>query len=763
MKKSNLLTLGTASICSCVVMTQNLHAADDIEVSGNVSVAVQDLQDSGDQANLEKYRDGLNDRTAVEQLHINGGKDDIYFNVRGRDINQRDQFLFGEVGKYGKYKVDASWDEAPRNYGSGVYLGTNKNGYWSVADATQATLESNFTPLDQQPSAAQQAVLLDFLATGSNTVNMSQLRETGTISMSFSPFKNMAINAGYAHQTKDGSRPLSTGSYRRSKTGADAFGGVGENFRLYGLELPALVDNETNTFDLGFDYNRNNWFTDFAVRYVDFSNNQDFITWDNPLLLVGEDNEPGGAALNRLDQAPDYDSLAFSFTGGIAGLPLKSRFTATLSRDEITQNDDFLAYTVNTAVLDADGNVAATRPLPANDLDGDVTTTFVNLVLASRPMPRTTVNLRYKYYDYSNDSKRIDWDGWVRIAEVDWKAEDYTNRVPEYEKTRYGIDGTYRISSAIKLRAEAARETYDRNKDRNADTEEDIFNGTVQFRLSDWGLARIGYTYKDRSIDDGYVAVISLSNEWDQLRMFDQADRDRQSVEAYFGWDASDKAVLSFSLNYDDDDYDDDYYGLHSAEAYILGLDFSYRLSDSTNFSVYYSREDAETKQLNRTKSDNTGNGAFEVPQNDWKTKVEDTTDAFGFVVNAELIPDKLDASISMDYSKGEGSFDTKNTNFEAGITTTSATAYPWSDVDSKIAELKVQLNYHWTDQLETGFRYYYNKFDLDDFAVDEVVPYSGTPSDQQGNTLSHFIFMDSNLDDYDADFFAVTLTYSFK
>jgi MtrB/PioB family decaheme-associated outer membrane protein len=739
MKKTNLLTLGTASICSCALLGQNLYAADEMVVTGDVSVAVQDLQDSGDRSNLEKYRDGLDDRTAVEKFNLKGIQKDFHFSIEGRDLNQKDQSIFGEMGKFGKFSVQASWDETPRNYGSGVTLNSNNGGYWSVPDATQATLESHFTPLDQQPNAADRAVLLNFLGSANN-INMSQERETGTISFSIIPTKNLNISAGYAHQTKDGKRAFSTGSYRRDKLGAENFGGVGENFRLYGLELPAVIDNETNTFDLALDYARDRWFTNFSVRYVDFNNDQDFVTWDNPLLLVGQDNEQGGAALNRLDQAPDYDSLAFNFTGGIAGLPLKSRFTATLSQDTISQDDNFLAYTVNTAVLDADGNVAATRQLPRNDLDGDVTTTFVNLVLASRPLRRTSVNLRYKYYDYENDSKRIDWDGWVRIGETDWKEADYTNRVPEYEKNRYGIDGTYRISSAIKLKAEAARETYDRNRDRSADTEEDIYKGTVQYRLSDWGLMRVGYTYKDRTIDGGYIGEIGLSHEWEEMRMFDQADRERQTVDVYFGVDPFDEATLGFSLTYNDDEYDDHYYGMHDAESYILGVDLSYQLTDHVNFSAYYSREDSETNQKNRTKSDNTGNGAFEVPENDWKTRLEDT-----------------------DYSKGEGSTKTHNTDYVAGITTTSATAYPWSDVESEMTEFKVQFDYHVTDQLDAGFRYYFSKMNLDDFATDEVVPYSGTPADQQGNTLSHFIFMDANQDDYDANFFVLSMTYSFE
>ena len=105
MKKLNLLTLGTASICGWALIGQNLHAADEMVVTGDISVAVQDLQDSGDRSNLEKYRDGLDDRTAVETLNIQGIQQDFHFRVDGRDIGQKDQFVFAEIGKYGKYRV----------------------------------------------------------------------------------------------------------------------------------------------------------------------------------------------------------------------------------------------------------------------------------------------------------------------------------------------------------------------------------------------------------------------------------------------------------------------------------------------------------------------------------------------------------------------------------------------------------------------------------------------------------------------------------
>ncbi|MBE9540503.1 MAG: MtrB/PioB family decaheme-associated outer membrane protein [Proteobacteria bacterium] len=764
MNKGNLLTLGAVSLCSCALLAaQGLRAEEEMVVTGDVRVAVQNLDVDGDAAGVEKYRDGLDDSAAVEQFDLWGSKDAFYFSLEGRDLGQKDQSLFGEVGKYGQYKLKASWDEVPRNYADGTYAGTlTSGGYWAVPNVVQGILEQNFTPLDQQPSAANQRVLQNFLLTA-NKINLEQQRETGAIELMFTPVQNMDISAGYARQTKEGMRAFSTGSYRRDKLGAENFGGVGENFRLYGQEVPGLIDNETQTFDLGLDYSRDNWFMDFSYRYVDFANNQGSVTWDNPLLLIGQDNEQGGSPINRLDQAPDYESDTFSFTGGIAGLPLRSRFTATFSRDQITQDDDFLAYTVNPAVLDADGNIAATRPLPASNLDGDVETTFVNLVLNSSPLPRTTVNLRYKSYDYANDSKRIDWDGWVRIAETDWKEADYVNRVPEYEKTTLALDGTYRFGRKVKLKAEISQEEIDRNDHRAADNTEDSYGATIQISAADWALLRFGYRFADRTIDGEYIAEIEQSHGWEETHMFDMAERERQTLDAYVGLDPMDNLSVGFNLTYIEDEYNDKVYGLHDAESLLMGIDLNYWLSDSLQFSAYYSREDRDSTQLNRTKSDNTGNGAFEVPENDWATDLGDTTDALGFALDATLIPDKLTMALSLNYSMGEATFDTRNTDYVAGITTTSATAYPWSDVESEMTEFKAEFDYYWTDQLSTGFRYYYTKFDLDDFAVDNVSTYNGNPVGAQGNASSHFIFMDANHNDYDAHFVALTLAYAFN
>lgn len=773
MKKRYIRSICTAAVGCCMVLPSLALAEEAMKTSGSVTVGIQNLNLNGDkESKFEEYQDGLREDITVEQLQMQGEKDDMHFNVEGRDISQKDQSFTAEGGQYGKYKLQFKWDEIIKNYYNGAkFLGTETSpGTWSVPNSTQSTLETNFTALNTEPTAGEKAVLQDFLS-AAPTVDLKVEREKGEVNLLYSLYKNFNIRAGFSHESKEGYRALSTGSYRR--TGVAALPVVGENFRIYGLELPESIDYVTDVFSAGFDYRRDNWHVDLAYRYTSFSNKIGELTWDNPLLLTGQNGQAGGSALNRLDLPPDSNSHNLSLTGGMSDLPLNSKVTATLSRDLITQDDRFLPYTVNTAVLsDGAGNPpAAGLALPANDLDGDVATTLFNLLLNSKPTDQLAVNLKYNYYDYKNDSRKITWDGWVGIAESTWKDYDgsvagqnpFTNRVPEYTRTRAGAEASYKINRMFTVKGDYNYEEYDRNEDRNADTTEDIFGGNLQIKPVDWAMLRLGYHYANRDLDSAYTPEIGLSHEWDELRMFDQSERKRDIYDAYLSLEPMDRLSLGFALNYKDDDYDTNYYGLQEGKGYMAGVDATYMLSDSVSISAYYSRDDYETKQKNRTKTDATNTAAldFTIEENDFNSRLDDTTDTVGLNVVVKLIPDTLTMSLGADYSEAKGKIDTTNPDFLAGTTTSGATAYAWPELKTETTELKANLNYQMTPQLLAGLHYLYRRFQLDDFATDNLQAY-GNATDTQGNSLSHYIFMDANYSDYEAHLVAATLKYSF-
>lgn len=759
--------------CALTAAAPVVGADDEFSLTSRTTAGFQTIEDSGDAESLERHGDGLQDGAVLESLEVQGGKGAGYFSVVGRDLGQLDQSLSVEAGVYGKFKTRIGWNEQYRNYTDGTFPGTRVGAdYWSVADATQATLEAGFVPLASNPTAGAQATLFDYLAS-SQRVSLDQRRRTGSIDIEIAPLERLKLRAGYRREDRDGLKAVGSGSYRRSATGANAIGGLGESFRTYGLEFPMPIDYRINTLSFGGDYQRDRWFVDLDFRYTRFDNAVERVLYDNPLLLVGQNNQVGGAALHQMVLPPEYKSDAYTLNAGLRDLPLRSRLTLTYSHDHTTQDEPFAPLTVNRALLDDAGAIAADLPLPAGDLDGDVTTTLLNVVLNSRPVDPLSVNLRYNRYDYENDSRVITWDGWAGIGETTWKDYDgsnplqlpYRNRVPEYARTRIGLDGTWAFTPAVRLKGEYLSEQYDRNADRYADNDEDTIRLTALIAPFEWASLKLGYRMASRDIDGEYAARLAngVQEEWEELRMFDQAERDRDSWDASIDLELGDRFTVGLSGSRIKDEYDEEFYGLHEAEGTNYGIDAMLQLGRRVDLAAYYAREELRSSQLNRTKSDAAGGGTFAVPQNDWATEIEDQTDAYGIDIKVALVPDRLTLAVAADVAESTGRIDTTNTNFLAGTTVTGATAFAWPETEVETTQLEVRCEYAWSEQLALTLRYVYLDQNIDDFAIDDTQLYNGTTVDAQNNVQSHQIFMDANPFEYRADVFLVTMSYSFR
>jgi hypothetical protein len=171
---------------------------------------------------------------------------------------------------------------------------------------------------------------------------------------------------------------------------------------------------------------------------------------------------------------------------------------------------------------------------------------------------------------------------------------------------------------------------------------------------TDWSSIELGYSGQDRDIDGEYAAHLEngVQEEWEELRMFDQAarERDKFDVDVYLDFTETISTGISYSSY--EDSYDEEFYGLHEAKGYFVGFDASVQISERAEVSAYYGHDKVESDQLNRTKSDATGGGAFAVPQNDWATNLSDETDTYGLELTAALMPDKLSLRLVADISE---------------------------------------------------------------------------------------------------------------
>lgn len=749
---------------------------DEIELEATLQGGVQGAAVEGDEARFNQYRNVLEGpRPAVEEVLLRGGWGPYFAGLSGLDLfRDHDRSAAFEIGRYGTFRVNATWDEMIHHFAEDVpFLGFQwDDSSWLVPAADRLSLQPKFPLGGNPPNRPTAGGVTELLAKLADTpgLDLAVERDTGTVDLQYALFRNFNLRASYLHRHQEGLRPMGSGGYRRDSDGAFLVGGVGENFMIYGLEFPEPIDNDTDEVGAGFDYRGANWSTSVDYRYVNFSNHNDTVTWDNPLRFTSANNLQGGAALNRLDLTPSSWSQTASATAGVWNLPLDSRLTVTGTWGRIRQDDDFPAFTVNNVLTVVGGphagQLGATLPLPASSLDAQVDTLLVNALASSRPIEPLSINLRANYYDYDNDSRHIVFpDGWARVAESQWSEPDMapvTNRVPSWSRLRSGADAAYEFNDMVTVIADYLYEAYWRNQARNADTGEHIVGGRVNFEPLSWASLRAGYHWSDRSIAGLYHPEPAHQfYEWERLRMFDQSNRTRNEVDAYLAIDPIERLSFGLAFTYRSDAYDDDYHGLQDRDGWTFGVDGTWAICDRAAVSAFYSRDDFETRTLLRAKSDAAGAGDFALSENDWITKIGDVANTVGASVTLGLIPERLTLEIGGDYSFAQSRFRSRNSDFVAGVTSSSGIAYDWPNTDINTTQLTADLAYHWTENITTSLRYLYEDFDLTDSFTDPVVPY-GNLSDAQGNRLDYFIFLDANYDSYTAHVvtFVVKLTY---
>lgn len=774
-KRIERLLRNTAVIVVAALAGPAAAEADDVELEATVQGGVQDAQVRGDDARFNQYRnvDG-GPRPALEEVLLHGGSGPYFVDLSGIDLlRTHDRSAALELGRYGGFQLELGWEEMIHHLADDVpFLGHQVGSQWIVPTAERLALQPQF-PLGgnppNTPTAAGVANLLGLLGNAPR-LDLAVERNTGTVDLQYALFTDFVLRARYLHRHVEGLRQLSSGGYRRDTDGAYLVGGVGENFMSYGQEIPEPVDNDTDEIGGGFDYRGANWHTSADYRYVNFGNDNDTVTWDNPLRLTSVNNLQGGSALNRLDLTPSSWSNTITATAGIWELPFDSRFTVTGTWSRIRQDDAFPAFTVNNALTVVGGpnagKLGATLPLPASSLDGQVDTTLVNALMSSRPIEPLSINLRVNYYDYDNDSRHIVFpDGWARVAESQWSEPDMApvvNRVPSWIRLRSGADAAYELNDEVTLIGDYMYEAYWRNRARNADTGENIVGGRVNYEPVSWANLHAGYHWSIRSIDGLYQSAPAHQfYEWERLRMFDQSNRTRNKVDAYLGIDPLEQLSFGFTFAYSADAYDENYYGLQDRDGWTFGVDGTWTICDRAAVSAFYSRDDFETQTLLRAKSDAAGGGDFAVPENDFRTNIGDVTNTIGGSVKLGLIPEKLSLELGADYTYARSTFHSRNPNFVAGVTSSSGTAYDWPDTEINTTQLTANLAYRWTDHVTTSIRYLYEDFDLTDAFTDPVVPYGNLP-DAQGNALDYFTFLDANYYDYTAHVVTFVLKYTY-
>lgn len=675
-----------------------------------------------------------------------------FFRLVGRGPSELDQSYILDTGMYGRYRATLEWSGLPHLYARGTksFFGSGGPGVYVVPDSIQSRLQN-------APDASLPGEVQALLAT-QPFVTLQVQRETLKYDQRFNITDKWSVRFRLLDEKRYGDRPHGIGAYERVGTS------LGDTFRVLSIELPRPVDYRTDQIVFGSSYITSRWGLNFDYTYSRFRNREYSLVFDNPFRITDMQATSNGN-FNRLRFArgsetfePDNHSNSFLFSGYIQ-LPHDTRLASALGWSRWRQDEAFVPFTTNTAVTASNLPPGVTptqlEALPERSLDGKVNTFTQDHLLSSKLTKKLAFNAHYRYYDYDNDSRQIEFPGYAAVGESFWRTNiaglPIENEPVSYLRRKLGAEAAWEITKQVTWKWEYEWENLSRVHRQVAHSDEHTIGTQLSLRPFKRFDSKLLYKYSDRTPEKYDPGV----KEFSLLRLYDQAKRVRHDLN--YQWELHIKPQLGVSgtFGYLSDDYDQNFFGL---TRYTMGsgsVDMLYMPKENTTIYANYSRELIRSNLQSVAKTA----APFDL-RNRWDRLTRDLVDSFGIGVTSFAINDKLFLDCHYNFSLGSERITTANPSAPLPNAVLNATAFPWPEVRTRFHELNTDVSYQIKPNVALGFRYTYQPYRLSDFAWDGLSPY---PIDRLApeNDGRRFLLLDSRYTSHDAHVVGIYIRFS--
>lgn len=689
-----------------------------LNASGEVEAGVRFIEGDHSSSKFEEYRE-INRGLFLEDLSLDleDKKDRYYIQFRGHDFIEEDQNYQARAGRYGKYYFEFEWDQIPHVFSNTGQLLHNRagKGTFVLADIIQSTIQGGGATVE------------DF-ASQVHPIDLELRRDKAKFEAKYTPIPEWDFRFGYSNERMEGTRPFAT-----------TFGFTNI------VELPEPIEYRTHTITASAEYARKDWLLKFAYLGSLFDNETTTLVWDNPLRI---DDAVGASSRGRLALYPDNQAHNLELSGAV-NLAGNTRLTGTVARGWRFQDEDFLPFTINSALAPFDSLAS----LPTDSLDGEVKTWLLNLVVTNRFFKDWTFTGRYRLYDFDNDTPSIIFDQYIR---TDQSVRQARRNLPyEYTKQNAGVDVAWHISRALNLKLGWAWEGWDRKFRETDNTDEHTVGTKLGYNAAQGLFLRALYQHSWRTYDD-YDSVANAPSfpEDDppapnlELRKFTQSTRERNRAELLVQLVPIDPLTLAFTYSLLDDAYrKSELFGLTKVRTHSYSFDVTYQLGKRVSLFVDFTREDINTKVKSWIRP-------FVDPADIWASRTRDLVHTFGAGVDVVLIPDKLNMNtfFSQSYEKGRERLEGNPGGNPLG----NIADYP--DITHRLTQIGLNLNYHIRKNITAKLKYLYERYSETDFLIDVMKPWMG---DVDSSTASS-LFLGARVPNYEAHIVGFLLNYKF-
>ncbi|MBI5177676.1 MAG: MtrB/PioB family outer membrane beta-barrel protein [Nitrospinae bacterium] len=803
----NIIAMAVAGLLG---LTCPAMAEDDWEQTGELKTSLTTVYNKqGQLAKFNEYRD-VQDGADVDKLKLHLDKKDgnYYIDLNGTRPGRKDQNLLFGVGSYGTFDFSFKYDETPHNFWFGY------NNMWGIGDAS--TLPGDVGGRYYTIPDSVQRALQDSVAAG-GTGNGSTTGTSGLVNANLTngPKEDLAVNRqsgalAFKYQFSEG-LALNFDASRENRTGTRPFGG----YFTFGLmrEIPEPIDYVTNIMNANMSYKSDDLFLKLGYNASTFKNNIGTVSFDNPYTLVPT---TALADVGRIDLYPDNEAGGYNLTFAV-NLPIESRLTGYYSKGTMKQNDNFIPFTVNTAILN-DATLSAKNAITRNgvaatSLDGNIDNETRNLKFNVSPLESLHLNLNYRFWSYKNNTPLVDF---YRVAAGDrtlnTSATDVSTSTANsgvyrrpvlmsYEYTTYAADLGYDLSKSLKLALNYDQTAYKRHGREVENSKETTTRGALDYRGAGdmgWLFGKLSYTtasrkgdaYKDVFDEESYGYYPTGSTTWmngnDQVRQlpmlqkYDIGDRDRTRID-FIATASPMDGDLNMTLNYGTakDDYKvnrdmpdnivadgdpawlnyltsqdtvNDLYGLTKNELNTSGIDLSWQLAASVTVSGFYNTETYKYTQRNRP-----GGGGTATSSTDWSMDGTDTVVTTGLGLSGRLFSS---VSYGVNYivsdAKGEQSFSAYGSSTGANITNAKL------ETKNKISSWYGNVDYEVQKNMTLGLNFVYEKYEVTDWALDNVTGNYFPAGDPTANSTSGNLLLGVGNNSYDVSAVSLVAKYNF-
>ncbi len=731
-----------AAILLAFVCTANVSAEDNPEleeltrIKSFIEFGLGVVDD--DSRRFGRYR-GLDEQGGYGVLNIDwyqrdahDDPDPSYTRFTARDLGLDTRQLRIEHGRPGRYDLHLSYAELPltrSGAGSTIFRGVGTN---------TLSLPGDWVP-------AQNTAGMTRLLSSLQPVELGHERRRYGLGLDALLARGWEISSKVRSERKEG-----------LKTFGAVIGNSGGNPRA--VILPEPIDYEHREGEVALHYFDRSKQFEFRYLVSLFDENQNSLNWQNPFAAINGWSASAGYPTGFGEAAlpPDNQFHQLSAAGGYNwanGL----RLSADVALGRMTQDEDFLPYTVNPVLANS-----ITQALPRSSLDGRIDTTVANLRLTGRGNARLSWGASWRFDDRDNRTPR---DEYVYIG-GDSNTQNVAanssfrrfNEPASYRDSRLKLDLGYRFSGNTRLTGALERRSTERTYSEREEADESNLRLALRHSANEWLSGSLRYEFADRdgstyvgnepflsSYAPGYTSGVPGQFENPPLlRKLHLADRERDRFGANLTMMPVEAWTIALDAQLVDDDYLASSLGVSETSSDVFTIDVGFTPESRWSAYGFHAIETLSMQQNGASIRGGTRVEDAVDPNRGWRAAHEDQIRTSGLGIKVALIEERLD--LGFDYLRASS---------ETAISVTTgtaltATALP-NDFD-RLRSISMQAEYRLRDLWSLRLRLWNERYSSTSFTLDGV----------EANQLANVILLGEDSPDYDVNVGVISLVYQF-